>query len=249
MSNVLFNLAQAYLNQGLPSIDPIFKPASSTQQSQSLVPQVTSGLTPEQLLLLQQQQIAQATGRDDDDKTGFGLFGFLDPNTEQTVYREVYDEEVGDFVPTELKVYRNVRTGGLQTFEGKNVDGLLTDIPTGGAFSIFDSVFGPKRIGGYKSGQIRGKYDTISDLMSKNRNKIITQDMIPSGKTRISQGIKIAEDFTGAGEFPTTKTPKRTGSFAFEDQSYSGGSGGSERSGGGGGFGAADFGPDTGEFV
>tara|TARA_R100001163_G_C5048850_1_gene185834 strand:- start:122 stop:838 length:717 start_codon:yes stop_codon:yes gene_type:complete len=203
MSNVLFNLAQAYLNQGVPSIDPIFQAGSSTQQFQPIVPQVASGLTPEQLLLLQQQQIAQTPGRDDDDKTGFGLFGYLDPNTEQTVYREVYDEEVGDFVPTELKVYRNVKTGALQTFEGKNVDGLLTDVPTGGALSIFDSIFGPKTVGGYRSGKIRGKYDTISDLMSKNRNKIITQDMTPQGKMRITEGIKIAEDTPGGGEFST----------------------------------------------
>ena len=205
MSNILFNLAQAYLNQGVPSIAPLFQPVSSPPPI--IPPTADPGLTPEQLLLLQQQQTPQTTGRDDDDKTGFGLFGLLDPNTEQTVVREVYDEEEGDFVPTELKVYRNVRTGALQTYEGKNVDGLLTSVPTGGAFGIFEGIFGPKPIGGYPSGKIRGRYDTIADIFSDKKNTIPTVTKARQGL--INVGSRVAEDFEGGGEFSTSATPKK----------------------------------------
>tara|TARA_R100001086_G_scaffold60737_1_gene28112 strand:- start:66 stop:878 length:813 start_codon:yes stop_codon:yes gene_type:complete len=215
MSNVLFNLAQAYLNQGMPSIDPIFQAASSTQQSQPLIPQVASGLTPEQLLLLQQQQIAQTTGRDNDDfPRGGGDFGDLDLSDSKTVIRNVYTE-VGpnkyEFVPTEIKAFRNIKSGLYQTEDGKNVDAMFTDAPTGGVLGLVSNIFDPRQepFMEYPLGKIQGTYTNLASLLKNQKNP--TNLMTTARQRLIDEGSQITEDFKGGGEFPTNITPKTTG--------------------------------------
>ena len=172
----------------------------------------------------------------------FGLFGDLLKDTEKDFNVQVYDEELGDFIDTTIKGYQNVKSGLYQTKEGKNVDAMFTDTPTG-IFKIISNIMEPKQFGAtYPIGKIQGAYTNLASLLKNQRNptNLITQKQ----QRLINKGSQIAEDFTGGGEFPMEKTPKKPPTkprrdFAFEDQSYSGGSGGS---GGGGGFGAADFG-------
>jgi hypothetical protein len=172
----LFDLAQAYLNRGMPSISPIFTntgiPAATIQPVPTQDP--VEGLTPEQLLLLSAQQNQGGGGNE---FIGGGAFGNLDLSRSKTFTKDVYDEELGDFIPTELTAYYNPELGNFQTFEGKNINPAFTNIPLG-IFGTGLELLGikPRTIGGYTSGKIRGTYDTPFDLITGNKNE-------PPGRT------------------------------------------------------------------
>ena len=85
---------------------------------------------PEQVTGIINQQIQTGGGRDDN-QTGFGKFGNLDPTTERTFVKDVYTIDknaapgapmTGSFKPTEVTGYLNVNTGNYQTLEGKNIN-------------------------------------------------------------------------------------------------------------------------------
>ena len=247
MANTLFDLAQKYLQQGLPDIGGIFPP-----------PPIT--IDPTNPIII--KPVEEPTGIEtlystktpprDDFPGGGGRFGDLDMDDEKIITRNVYTE-IGPnkygFVPTEIKAYKNMRTGVYQTEEGKNVDGLLTDAPVG-IFSALSNFFNPKQepFMEYPLGKIEGSYTNLASLLKgvKNPTNLITQ----ARKNLIDQGSQITEEFGGGGEFPTDLTPKKpkkgipTGAGGKTP-----GPGGKDKggtpdrgSGGGGGFGAADFG-------
>ena len=167
----LFDLAQAYLNRGMPSISPIFSNTTPTPTPQPTPPtqDPVQGLTPEQLLLLS----SQGGGRDD--PMGGGAFGNLDLSDSKTFTKDVYDEELGDFIPTELTGYKNLNSGLYQTFEGKNVNPMFsnTGLPSFGLGSLAAKMFGfePQTVGGYVPGSIQGFYNTPMDFFKRNKNE------------------------------------------------------------------------------
>ena len=187
----LFDLAQAYLNQGMPSISPIFTntgiPAATIQPVPTQDP--VEGLTPEQLLLLSAQQNQGGGGNE---FIGGGAFGNLDLSRSKTFTKDVYDEELGDFIPTELTGYYNPTLGNYQTFEGKNINPMFsnTGLPTFGLGSLAANLFGfaPKTVGGYKPGSIRGFYDRPGDFFNRNRNE--APGMTPAQMTRRKKGLE-----------------------------------------------------------
>ena len=230
MANTLFDLAQKYLQQGLPDIGGIFPPPPITiNPTNPIVIRPVEEPTGIETLY------STKTPPRDDFPGGGGRFGDLDMDDKKTITRNVYTKLAPgrfDFVPTEITAYKNMRTGAYQTEEGKNVDGLLTDAPVG-IFNLLSNFLNPKQIGAeYPLGKIQGNYTNLASLLKgvKNPTNLITQ----ARKNLIDQGSQITEEFGGAGEFPTDLTPRTTAGFAFEDQSYdtekggSGGSGGSK---------------------
>ena len=114
-------------------------------------------------------QLNQGGGRDDN-KTGFGKFGNLDPTTEKTFVKDVYTIDknaapgapmTGSFKPTEVTGYKNVNTGLYQTLEGKNINHAGLNVKPGLAY-LFEAVgLGePKNLTGlpYTEGQIAGTF-------------------------------------------------------------------------------------------
>ena len=114
-------------------------------------------------------QLNQGGGRDDN-QTGFGKFGNLDPTTERTFVKDVYTIDknaapgapmTGSFKPTEVTGYLNVNTGNYQTLEGKNINHAGLNIKPG-IVALMEAVgLGePKNLTGlpYKEGQIAGTF-------------------------------------------------------------------------------------------
>jgi len=106
---------------------------------------------PEQVTGIINQQIQTGGGRDDN-KTGFGLFGNLDPTTEKTFTKDVYTIDknaapgapmTGSFKPTKVTGYKNVNTGAYQTLEGKNINHAGIPIKPGIAAIAEVLGFGP----------------------------------------------------------------------------------------------------------
>tara|TARA_B100001939_G_scaffold2223_1_gene2107 strand:+ start:33 stop:971 length:939 start_codon:yes stop_codon:yes gene_type:complete len=165
-----------YLNQAMPDISGIFRstPAQAVEETTEETVAQPVGLTPEQLALLYPQQ---NQGGGDDGFKGGGKFGNLDLTRSKTFVKDVYDEELGDFIPTELTAYYNPTLGNFQTFDGKNINPAFTNIPLGifGAGLDFMGL-APKTIGGYAPGKIRGFYDTPKDFFTGDKND-------PPGKT------------------------------------------------------------------
>ena len=224
MANTLFDLAQQYLQQGLPDITGIFPPPPP-QLPVIGQPGIFPQPKPEGIETL----IPTKSPPRDDFPGGGGRFGDLDMNDKKIITRNVYTE-IGPnkygFVPTEIEAFRNMRTGAYQTEEGKNVDATFTDIP-GGVLNIMSNVFNPKPevFAEYPLGKIQGAYTNLASLIKNEKNPT---NLITAARQRlIDRGSRITEDFGGAGEFPTDKTPITTGGFEFEDQSYEGGKGGS----------------------
>ena len=169
----LADLARQYLAQALPDISGIFSLPTKTIGPVPIDPieeKPEAGLTPEQLRLLYPQD----PGSGDDRYRGGGKFGNLDLSRSKTFTKDVYDEELGDFIPTELTAYYNPTLGNYQTFEGKNINPMFsnTGLPTFGLGTLAANIFGlaPKTVGGYVPGSIRGFYDTPRDLFNKNKN-------------------------------------------------------------------------------
>ena len=94
-------------------------------------PTPPEGLTPEQLELLRLQRI-QAN---DSPKGDFGIFNNLLKDTAKNFVVDVYDEEAGEFVPTNITGYRNVTSGLYQDKFGKNLNPMFTNFPS--VFSVF----------------------------------------------------------------------------------------------------------------
>ena len=166
-----------YLNQALPDISGIFRSTTPGPSIPTPVPVAPEpGLTPEQLALLYPQNVGGGEGFDTDIpfQNRTGAFGNLDKTRTKTVVRDVYDEELGDFIPTELTGYYNPKLGNFQTFEGKNLTPAFSN--TGMRPGIVDlglNLLGieNKTIGGYVPGSIRGIYDTPIDLFGGGRNE------------------------------------------------------------------------------
>ena len=162
-----------YLNQGLPGISGIFSnvPTTTTPVVED-TEDTPTGLTPEQLALLYPQNVG---GGGDDPYRGGGKFSHLDLSRSKTFTKDVYDEEEGDFVPTELTAYYNPTLGNYQTFEGKNINPAFsnTGLPTFGLGSLAVNMLGlsPQTVGGYVPGSIRGFYDTPIDFFQKRKNE------------------------------------------------------------------------------
>ena len=155
-----------------------------------------SGTTqPEQVTGIINQQIQTGGGRDDN-LTGFGKFGNLDPTTEKTFTKDVYTidrnakpgaEMTGSFKPTELTGYKNVNTGFYQTLEGKNIENAGIDIKPG-IVAIAEALgFGTKNLTGlpYKEGKIAGTFTgknpldffkkqqaTLADIQAMNKKAV-----------------------------------------------------------------------------
>ena len=201
MANTLFDLAQQYLQQGFPNITGIFPPQAAT-----ISPVITpfTPVTPDpvgiQTLYRQPQKDAP---KDDFDRTGkniTGLFQDLDADDFKTVVRNVRNE-AGEFVPTELKAFKNLKTGLYQTYDGRNVDATFTNAPGGGILNLAGNIFNPTGVG-----KIEGQYNNIIDLIKGDRNKIPTTT--PAQQGLINLGSEVAEDLVGGGEFSTEETPK-----------------------------------------
>ena len=136
---------------------------------------------PEQVTGIINEQIQTDGGRDNN-KTGFGKFGDLDPKSEKTFVKDVYTIDrnaapgapmTGSFKPTEVTGYKNVNTGLYQTLEGKNINHAGINFKP--AFAAVLEALGlgePKNLTGlpYKEGQIAGTFTgkKISDFNPLN---------------------------------------------------------------------------------
>ena len=124
-----------YLNEQMPDIGGIFPaPVKSDEEDSSdttvVEDSVTTGLTPEQLALLQAGQ----------EQRGGGAFGNLDMSSAKDFYVD------GEVVPG----YRNINTGLYQDIDGLNIQNLgIKNVP--GLSSIFQKFAGnqPSKYPGY----------------------------------------------------------------------------------------------------
>jgi len=149
----VYDLYQSYLNA-----------------QKQVAPEPSLGILDPRLLYPQNYQ-----GGGDDGYRGGGKFGNLDLSRSKTFTKDIYDEEEGDFVPTELTAYYNPTLGNFQTFEGKNINPMFsnTGLPTLGLGSLAMKMFGlePQTVGGYVPGSIRGYYDSPIDIFNRNKNE------------------------------------------------------------------------------
>jgi hypothetical protein len=153
-----------------------------------------------------------------DGPRGGGDFGNLDMSRGKEVTRDVYQDVLGppgafEFSPQTMMAYPNLSSGLYQTYEGKNVDGLLSN--TGATFGLAGlamKMMGmqPKTVGGFVPGSIRGKFDTIGDVFN-----YIT------GKDR--REAKAAQEAAQQQSFVDAAAAKRN------IQQYTGGGGGGGR--------------------
>ncbi len=127
-----------YLNEQMPTIGGIFPaPVESNEEDSSdttvVEDSVTTGLTPEQLRLLQ-------AGQSGPERRGGGAFGNLDMSSAKDFYVN------GEVVPG----YRNINTGLYQDIDGLNIQNLgIRNVP--GLSSIFQKFAGnqPSKYPGY----------------------------------------------------------------------------------------------------
>ena len=208
-----------YLNQGLPSISGIFSNApTTTTPVVDDTEDTPTGLTPEQLALLYPQNVG---GGGDDPYRGGGKFSNLDLSRSKTFTKDVYDEEEGDFVPTEMTAYYNPTLGNYQTFEGKNINPAFsnTGLPTFGLAGLGMKMFGlsPQTSGGYVPGSIRGFYDTPIDFFQKKKNEQMATvqqlaDQRRKDKARID-ALKAMTTNTGGGGGGENNQPDGSGGY------------------------------------
>ena len=138
---------------------------------------------------------------DDGPKGDFGIFGNLDKSTAKDFNVEVYDEEVGDFVPTTITGYKNVSSGLYQDKFGKNLQPAFSN--TGQAFGLFGLArqalgLAPDTVGGYVPGSIRGQFDSVGDMFGSAKNifqqkKIREQQSIQQELAKQAMQKQIAE--------------------------------------------------------
>ena len=146
-----------------------------------------SGTTqPEQVTGIINQQLQTGGGRDDN-KTGFGKFGNLDPTTEKTFVKDVYSIDMaapgapmtGSFKPTEVTGYKNVNTGIYQTLEGKNINHAGINFKPAFAAVLEALGFGEKNLTDlpYKPGQIAGTFTGKNPLDFFKKRKATIEDI------------------------------------------------------------------------
>jgi hypothetical protein len=106
---------------------------------------------------------------------GVGLFGNLDPSTRQTIMVDTYSDVLGppgafEFSPTEIEAYRNINSGLLQDYRGKNVQPMFSNTGTTfGLAGLFMKMMGmqPNTVGGFVPNSYRGYFDTPRDFINK----------------------------------------------------------------------------------
>ena len=164
-----------------------------------------SGATPgDPITGIINQQI-QTSGGGDDNKTGFGKFGNLDPTTERTFVKDVYtidknakpgDPMTGSFKPTEVTGYLNVKTGNYQTLEGKNINhagipikpGIVAVAEALGLGPIDETQFtGLPYKEGYIAGTFTGKNPL--DFFKKQQTTIGIQNAAAAEAIRMKQKL------------------------------------------------------------
>ena len=153
---------QNYIAQGFT------KPAADMSGIETLLPPV-SGVTP--IIPIQQKG---------DGRGGVGAFGNLDPSTRQTITVDTYSDVLGppgafEFSPTEIEAYRNINSGLLQDYRGKNVQPMFSN--TGATFGLAGlamKMMGmqPKTVGGFVPGSYRGYFDTPASFFRSVPNFI-----------------------------------------------------------------------------
>ena len=105
----------------------------------------------------------------------FGIFGNLDKSTAKDFNVQTYDEELGDFIDTNITGYKNVNTGAYQDKFGKNLQPAFSN--KGKAFGLLGTIAQmiggkPKTVGGYVPGSIKGYYDGPKDMFKKTKKFI-----------------------------------------------------------------------------
>jgi len=135
----------------------------------------------------QYKPIIPQQGGGDGPQGDFGKFGNLLQDTEKTFMKDVWTETGGvgayDFVPTEVKGYKNVSTGNYQTIDGKNINHAGLNVKPAFAYVMdalgFGDKFDPNETGGRKPGSIKGTFtegipqnwkDTISNIGNPFKN-------------------------------------------------------------------------------
>ena len=242
----LADLAQQYLNQGLPDISGIFSLPQASSVTTPVVEeeQVTTpqGLTLEQLALLYPQQ-GGGGGAGEDKYRGGGKFGNLDLSRSKTFTKDIYDEEEGDFVPTELTAYYNPTLGNYQTFEGKNVNPFFSNkgVPTFGLGSLAVNMLGlaPQTVGGYVPGSIRGYYDNPMDIFKGNKNE--------QARTTLQKARSLREDRERAEQLRAIREVAPASTYGPEKGGRNTG-GGSRQEQAGPGFGGSGSAAEMGSF-
>jgi len=207
-----------YLNQQLPTADiyggitsvPFtFDDVAAEQQIEA---QAATGLTPEQLLLLQRQN----TGGDG--PMGGGAFGNLDMDTAKQFNID------GNIVTG----YKNLNTGLYQDISGKNIQNLgLRNIP--GITGLLDKFFGSKEP------TYPGLFDKVSyEALIKNpymaKSFFDRQDVAKQQKIQdeieaynFAQIDKVRADRPGGGDFGASRrgdsdiSDSQRGGFATDD--------------------------------
>jgi len=136
----------------------------------------------------QYKPIIPQQGGGDGPQGDFGKFGNLLQDTEKTFMKDVWTETGGvgayDFVPTEVKGYKNVSTGNYQTIDGKNINHAGLNVKPAFAYVMdalgFGDKFDPNETGGRKPGSIKGTFtdgipqnwkDSISNIGNPFKNK------------------------------------------------------------------------------
>lgn len=201
-----------YLNQAMPDISGIFRstPAQAMEETTEETVAQPVGLTPEQLRLLYPQD----SGGGDDGFRGGGKFGNLDLTRSKTFTKDVYDEEAGEFVPTELTAYYNPTLGNYQTFEGKNINPMFsnTGLTFGFGGGILDMLgLKSRTVGGYVPGSIRGFYDTPRDLINRNKNIQRQTDQQKADIRRVQRDIDSGKYDGGRDDGPRGPGPSSSG--------------------------------------
>jgi len=153
---------QQYASQGFT------KPTTGVGGIESLTP-TTETIAP--IIPIQQQG---------DGRRGIGAFGNLDPATRQTITVDTYSDVLGppgafEFSPTEIEAYRNINSGLLQDYRGKNVQPMFSNTGTTfGLAGLAMKMMGltPKTVGGFVPNSYRGYFDTPTSFFRSTSNFI-----------------------------------------------------------------------------
>jgi len=107
-----------------------------------------------------------------------GRYGNLDLSKSKSFVKDMYTDELGppgsfEFTPQELTGYYNPTLGNYQTFQGQNINPLLSN--NGQGIGIFGNILAkmglqPAPVGGFVPNSIRGYYDSFKDVVQNNKN-------------------------------------------------------------------------------
>ena len=170
----LFDLAQRYLNQGMPDISPIFSNTGIT--STPTITPTTAGVTPQQLDLLYPQR---TESRDNDGFRGGGAFGNLDTTNTKDFEVATYNEDTGEYdILDTVQGFYNPSLGQYQTYDGKNITHAGINFTPGivsliGGLTGFD--FGPKQ-GDIGSLKALADLKNFIEIQKKEKKSQIVED-------------------------------------------------------------------------